>query len=60
MESLVDYLSNKGCVTEMKQITELSKGLEPVHCRKLSETEREILDVVEDEIIMPRHTCVCI
>lgn len=59
MEWLVDYMSNKGCVTDVAVISELSKGLEPVHYRRLSETETEILDTM-DELVLPPHTCVII
>ena len=58
MESLVDYLSNKGCITDGALIAALSEGIEPVYYRHLSETEIEILETVTDGIIMPRHTCI--
>ena len=52
MESLVNYLSNKGCLTNEKLIAELSKGIEPVYYSRLSETEIEILESVTDRIIV--------
>ena len=58
MESLVDCLSNKGCITDGALISALSEGIEPVYYRRLSETEIEILETVTDEIIMLRHTCI--
>ncbi len=58
MEQLVDYLSNKGCVTDVELIKELSLGIEPVHYRRLSETEIEIIDVVDDGVVMPNHICI--
>ena len=58
MESLVDYLSNKGCMTDGALIAMLSEGIEPVYYRRLSETEVEILEAVTDGIIMPRHMCI--
>lgn len=44
MEKLVKHLSNQGCVVDMKIIQRLSKGLEPVYYRRLSETEVEIVE----------------
>ena len=58
MESLVDYLSNKGCMTNGTLIAMLSDGIEPVYYRRLSETEIEIIETVDNSIIMPRHTCI--
>jgi hypothetical protein len=58
MQKLIAYLSNKGCVTDTSYIAKLSRGLEPVYYRRLSETEVEIIETVEDAIIMPRHICV--
>lgn len=58
MQKLVAYLSNKGCVTDTSYIAKLSRGLEPVYYRRLSETEVEIIETVEDGIIMPRHICI--
>ncbi len=58
MKNLVDYLSNKGCVTDFEIIAELSEGIEPVYYRRLSENEVEIVDTVKDEVIIPRHMCI--
>ena len=52
MNRLVHYLSNKGCVTDMEYIAELSKGLEPVYYCRISETEIKIVETVEDKIMM--------
>ena len=46
MESLVNYLYNKGYLTDEKLIAKLSKGIEPVYYCRLSETEIEILERV--------------
>ena len=48
MKQLVDYLSNKGCVTDVERIAKLSKGIEPVYYYKLSETETRIEEVISD------------
>lgn len=58
MENLVDYLSNKGCVTDIKLIEKLSEGLDPVYYRRLSETETEILEELNDKVCLPRHTTI--
>ena len=56
MESLVDYLSNKGCMTHGVLIAMLSEGIAPVYYRRLSESETEIIDTITDKIVLPRHT----
>jgi len=58
MESLVKYLSNKGCITDGALIAALSEGIEPVYYRRLSETEIEILKTVTDTTILPKHLCI--
>lgn len=55
MEKLVSCLSIS-CFED--GIEELSVGLEPVYYRRISETETEILDVVDGQIIVPRQTCI--
>lgn len=47
MEELVEFLSYSGCVRDEDRYSKLSQGLEPVYFRRLSETETEILEVVE-------------
>lgn len=44
MEKLVDYLTNKCCITDIDLIAKLSEGLDPVYYRRLSEDEIEILE----------------
>ena len=58
MKQLVRYLSNKGCITDVAYIMKLSKGIEPVYYRRISENEIEILETVEDKCILPSHTFV--
>ena len=58
MEALVDYLTNKVCMTDGSLITELSDGIEPVYYRRLSENDIEILETIESQILVPRHTCI--
>lgn len=58
METLVDYLTNKGCMTDEALIAELSDGIEPVYYRRLAENEIEILETIENQILFPRHTCI--
>ena len=58
MESLVDYLSNKGCMTDGGLIAMLSERIEPVYYRRLSENEIEILETLDNQIFLPRHLCV--
>lgn len=49
MEKLLAYLSDENCEKDEKYIAELSRGLEPVRYRRISETENEILETVENE-----------
>ena len=49
MNMLVSYLKNKGCVTDENYISKLSRGLEPVYYRRLSETEIEIIDTANNK-----------
>ena len=48
MNTLVSYLTSKGCCTDTIYIAKLSRGLEPVYYRRLSETEIEIIDTVDN------------
>ena len=48
MNMLVSYLTRKGCCIDTIYIAKLSRGLEPVYYRRLSETEIEIIDTVDN------------
>lgn len=56
MDNLITYLNTKGCTTEIKIIANLSRGIEPVYYRRLSENETEIIDTITDKIVLSRHT----
>lgn len=56
MDELVDYLFRKGCITQRKVVVELSRGIEPVYYRRLSENETEFFETITDKIVLPRHT----
>lgn len=54
MEKLAAYMGSKGCITDSNYIIELSKGLEPVYYRRISENEVEIIEEAKD-IMIPRY-----
>lgn len=56
MDNLITYINTKGCTTEIKIIANLSRGIEPVYYRRLSENETEIIETITDKIVLPRHT----
>lgn len=58
MENLLTYLNAKRDITELEIIINLTHGIEPLYYRRLSEKEIEILELITDKIVLPRHTCI--